>query len=69
MQGALGDCAPGSELAAVHGEYARSRQSVRREERLARAMNARLVFSNRPDEGTTVRLRLPAAARPGSEPA
>jgi signal transduction histidine kinase len=38
-------------------------------QRLARAMNARLVFSNRPDEGTTVRLRLPAAARPGSEPA
>jgi signal transduction histidine kinase len=38
-------------------------------QRLARAMNARLVFSNRPDEGTTVLLQLPAAARPGTEPA
>jgi signal transduction histidine kinase len=35
-------------------------------QRLARAMNARLVFSNGPGEGTTIRLRLPAAAR--SEP-
>jgi signal transduction histidine kinase len=35
-------------------------------QRLARAMNARLVFSSGPDEGTTVRLRLPAAARPGA---
>jgi signal transduction histidine kinase len=38
-------------------------------QRLARAMNARLVFSNGPGEGTTVRLRLPAAVRPGGEPA
>jgi signal transduction histidine kinase len=34
-------------------------------QRLAQATNARLVFSNGPDEGTTVRLRLPAATRPG----
>ena len=38
-------------------------------QRLARAMNARLVFSSEPGEGTTVRLRLPAAARPGTKPA
>jgi signal transduction histidine kinase len=37
--------------------------------RLARAMNARLVVSNGPGEGTTVRLRLPAVARPETEPA
>jgi two-component system, NarL family, sensor kinase len=34
-------------------------------QRLARAMNARLVFSNGPGEGTTVRLQLPAAAQLG----
>jgi signal transduction histidine kinase len=38
-------------------------------QRLARAMNAALVFSNGPGEGTTVRLRLPAAVRPRTEPA
>jgi two-component system, NarL family, sensor kinase len=32
-------------------------------QRLARSMGGRLVFSNGPDEGTTVRLRLPAATR------
>jgi len=32
-------------------------------QRLARAMGARLVFSNGPGEGTTVTLRLPAARR------
>jgi signal transduction histidine kinase len=37
--------------------------------RLARAMNARLVVSNEPGEGTTVRLRLPVVARAGTEPA
>jgi len=37
--------------------------------RLARAMNARLVFSNRPGEGTIVRLRLPILARPDVQPA
>jgi signal transduction histidine kinase len=31
-------------------------------QRLARAMGARLVFSNGPGEGTTVRLRLPTAS-------
>jgi signal transduction histidine kinase len=34
--------------------------------RLARAMNAGLVVSNGPGEGTTVRLRLPAVARAGT---
>lgn len=38
-------------------------------QRLARAMNARLVISNGPGEGTTVRLRLPAVTRSGTEPA
>jgi signal transduction histidine kinase len=38
-------------------------------QRLARAMNARLVVSNGPGEGTTVRLRLPTVARSGTEPA
>jgi signal transduction histidine kinase len=38
-------------------------------QRLARAMNARLVLSNGPGEGTTVRLLLPAIARPGMETA
>jgi signal transduction histidine kinase len=38
-------------------------------QRLAVAMNARLVVSNGPGEGTTVRLRLPVAARSGTEPA
>ena len=38
-------------------------------QRLARAMNGRLLFSNRPGEGTTVRLRLPAAVRPATGPA
>jgi signal transduction histidine kinase len=37
-------------------------------QRLARAMNARLVFTNEPGAGTTVRLRLPAVAPPGTEP-
>lgn len=37
-------------------------------QRLARAMNARLMFTNEPGAGTTVRLRLPAVARPGMEP-
>jgi signal transduction histidine kinase len=37
-------------------------------QRLALAMNARLVVSNGPGEGTTVRLRLPVAARPSTEP-
>jgi two-component system, NarL family, sensor kinase len=37
--------------------------------RLARAMNAHLVFSNRPGEGTIVRLRLPILARPETEAA
>ena len=38
-------------------------------QRLAQAMNARLVVSNGPGEGTTVRLRLPIVARPGTKPA
>jgi len=38
-------------------------------QRLAAAMNAGLVISNGPGEGTTVRLRLPAVARSGTEPA
>jgi signal transduction histidine kinase len=38
-------------------------------QRLARAMNARLVVSNGPGEGTTVRLRLPAVARSDPEAA
>jgi signal transduction histidine kinase len=38
-------------------------------QRLAAAMNARLVLSNRPGEGTTVQLRLPAVARSQPEPA
>jgi signal transduction histidine kinase len=38
-------------------------------QRLARAMNARLVVSNGPGEGTTVRLRLPVVGRSGTEPA
>lgn len=38
-------------------------------QRLALAMNARLLFSSGPDEGTTVRLLLPAIARPAMEPA
>jgi signal transduction histidine kinase len=33
-------------------------------QRLARAMGVRLVFSNGPGEGTTVRLHLPVVARP-----
>lgn len=37
-------------------------------QRLARAMNAGLIFSNGPVEGTTVRLRLPAARQPETEP-
>jgi len=39
-------------------------------QRLARAMNARLVFSdNGPGEGMTVRLRLPSATQPSADPA
>lgn len=38
-------------------------------QRLAEAMNARLVVSNGPGEGTTVRLQLPAVTRSGTEPA
>ena len=36
-------------------------------QRLARAMNARLVFTSAPGAGTTVHLRLPAVARPSPE--
>jgi signal transduction histidine kinase len=38
-------------------------------QRLARAMNAGLLVSNGPGEGTTVRLSLPAVAPPATEPA
>jgi signal transduction histidine kinase len=38
-------------------------------QRLAQAMNAALVVSNGPGEGTTVRLRLPNVARPAARPA
>jgi signal transduction histidine kinase len=38
-------------------------------QRLAQAMNAALVVSNGPGEGTTVRLRLPTVVRPEPKPA
>jgi len=38
-------------------------------QRLARSIDARLMFSNQSGEGTTVRLRLPAAPQPEPEPA
>jgi signal transduction histidine kinase len=67
---ATGTWPPGAFQSASHGAGAMLTPSIMGlalSQRLARAMDARLVFTNEPGTGTTVRLRLPAIARPELE--